>query len=170
MMFGALYIGRFQPFHNGHLKALEWILEREEKIILCIGSSQKSHEPKNPFTVGERAAMIWRVLKSRNLLDRVFISYAPDTEQHTLWVSIVMQHCPPFKKVYSNDPLTVRLFKEQGFEVLPIPLFNREKWEATKIRRLIAEGKVWEYYVPKEVAEFIKENKLDIRIRELFLV
>ncbi|RLF01945.1 MAG: nicotinamide-nucleotide adenylyltransferase, partial [Thermoprotei archaeon] len=57
----GLFVGRFQPFHLGHLKALRWILEREDEVIICIGSAQYSHSLRNPFTVGERVEMIWRV-------------------------------------------------------------------------------------------------------------
>ncbi|MEM3715338.1 MAG: adenylyltransferase/cytidyltransferase family protein, partial [Nitrososphaeria archaeon] len=59
MTVNAVYIGRFQPFHNGHYAALKWILEKEKSpIILCIGSAQYSHTVENPFTAGERIEMI----------------------------------------------------------------------------------------------------------------
>mgnify|MGYP001262099234 CR=1 FL=1 len=46
----ALFIGRFQPFHKGHLSALRWIAAKSSKVIVAIGSAQKSFEPDNPFT------------------------------------------------------------------------------------------------------------------------
>ncbi len=54
----ALFVGRFQPMHIGHLDAIEWILERYRKIIIVIGSSQESRTEENPFTFEERKEII----------------------------------------------------------------------------------------------------------------
>ena len=32
----GLFIGRFQPFHYGHLAALKWILSREDEVIFAL--------------------------------------------------------------------------------------------------------------------------------------
>ena len=165
----AIYIGRFQPFHNGHYAALKWILEKEgPPIALCIGSAQYSHTAENPFTVGERIEMIWNQLYFDNLSNQVILSAVPDSDAHSVWTSLVEHYCPKFKRVYSNDPLTQILFKERGIEVLPIPFFNREFYEATKIRYLIATNEKWEHLVPSKIAEYIKAYRLDERIRVLF--
>ena len=34
----ALYVGRFQPFHNGHLEVVRHILSRADELILVIGA------------------------------------------------------------------------------------------------------------------------------------
>jgi len=167
-MFDAAYIGRFQPFHNGHYRALKWILEREGSVVVCIGSAQHSHKPDNPFTFAERYEMIWLQLRSDGLLDRVAIVGVPDSDMHSTWVSLVLHYCPPFKTAYSNEPLTVRLFKEAGIPVHPIPFFNRDMYEATRIRSLMAMGGEWENLVPPMVAAYIKERGLDLRVRQLF--
>ena len=54
----ALFVGRFQPFHYGHLRALAIILQEVEELIIVVGSAQMSHETDNPFTAGERLEMI----------------------------------------------------------------------------------------------------------------
>ncbi|PCN50075.1 nicotinamide-nucleotide adenylyltransferase [Candidatus Geothermarchaeota archaeon ex4572_27] len=163
----ALYIGRFQPFHLGHLHALRWILERCDEVIIGVGSAQYSHRLDNVFTAGERIEMIRRVLVKEGVLDRCLIVPIPDIGQHSLWVSVVLQYCPRFDVVYTNEPLTRRLFIEAGFKVEEIPRFNRELYDATRIRRLMAEGGDWESYVPSEVAAFIKEIGGVERVRDL---
>lgn len=50
----GLLIGRFQPFHLGHLEAILFGLSKVENLWIGIGSSNKSHEMKNPFTADER--------------------------------------------------------------------------------------------------------------------
>lgn len=169
MVINAIYIGRFQPFHNGHYAALKWILNKEHSpVALCIGSAQYSHTIDNPFTVGERIEMIWNQLYSDNLHTQVIICAVPDSDMHSTWVSLVKHYCPKFKRVYSNDPLTRILLTEHGIETLSIPFFNREIYEATKIRQLIANGENWEHLVPPKIAEYIKVNKLDERIKMIY--
>ena len=56
-MIGFL-IGRFQPFHLGHLEAIKFALSKVEHLHVGIGSSNKSHEKRNPFTADERKKMI----------------------------------------------------------------------------------------------------------------
>ncbi|HIE34115.1 MAG TPA: nicotinamide-nucleotide adenylyltransferase, partial [Candidatus Altiarchaeales archaeon] len=60
----ALIIGRFQPFHFGHLKLIEWAADSVDYIIIGIGSSQESHTWNNPFTAPERRKMIERSLRT----------------------------------------------------------------------------------------------------------
>ncbi|MGF3523208.1 MAG: adenylyltransferase/cytidyltransferase family protein, partial [Candidatus Bathyarchaeia archaeon] len=62
----GLYVGRFQPFHLGHLDAIQKILEEVEEIVIVIGSSQYSHNIHNPFTAGERLVMIRKALEEAN--------------------------------------------------------------------------------------------------------
>ncbi|MBV9668355.1 MAG: adenylyltransferase/cytidyltransferase family protein, partial [Nitrososphaeraceae archaeon] len=54
----GLFVGRFQPFHLGHLATIKFALSHIEELVVVIGSAQKSHEIRNPFTAGERIQMI----------------------------------------------------------------------------------------------------------------
>ncbi|MEM4294555.1 MAG: nicotinamide-nucleotide adenylyltransferase, partial [Candidatus Caldarchaeum sp.] len=118
----GLFIGRFQPFHMGHLKAVDYILEREDECIVGVGSAQYSHTVENPFTAGERIEVIHRSLKSSGVdLARCFIIPIPDIGEHRLWVSRVVSMCPLFQTIYSNNSLVRVLFEEQGFRVEPVP-------------------------------------------------
>lgn len=164
----ALYIGRFQPFHNGHYSALKWILDQFDEVVLAIGSSQYSHTKENPMTVGERIECIWNQLRYDGLLNRVIIVSVPDVGIHKQWVSVVEQHCPSFSVVFSNDPLTRLLFIEEGYNVREIPFFDRDRYEATRIREAIVKGSEWEYLVPPKIAEYVKKKKIDERIRMLY--
>jgi len=54
----AVCIGRFQPFHNGHLAALQEALDTSDQVIVAVGSAFRARTPKNPFTWQERHDMI----------------------------------------------------------------------------------------------------------------
>ena len=59
-----LYIGRFNPFHKGHLEALKYIFSKDsiESLIIAVGSAQESYTLTNPLTGGERIEIIMNVL------------------------------------------------------------------------------------------------------------
>ncbi len=42
----GLLIGRFQPFHLGHLEALQFALSKVDKLWIGLGSSNKSIHTK----------------------------------------------------------------------------------------------------------------------------
>ena len=54
----GLYIGRFQPFHMGHLSIVKRALKECDTLVIAIGSSQENRTKKNPFTFEERKAFI----------------------------------------------------------------------------------------------------------------
>ncbi len=165
----ALYLGRFQPVHNGHLWAVRYALKSCDELVIAVGSAQKSHELHDPFTTGERLQMIRLALKEA-MIDsgKVSIIPIPDTwESHSLWVSRVVSYCGDFDAVFSNQPLVTRLFREAGFKLVNIPLYKRKTLSGTELRRKMLKGDDWEPYVPTSVAKFIREHKLLQRIREL---
>ncbi|MEM4246304.1 MAG: nicotinamide-nucleotide adenylyltransferase [Candidatus Bathyarchaeia archaeon] len=166
----ALFIGRFQPFHNGHLEALKYILERAEEVIVAIGSAQYSHDLENPFTAGERVSMIAAALEEAGIgKGRCHLIPVEDVNVHDVWVSHVRSRVPKFDVVYTNEALTTRLFKEAGVKTEKIPLFNRGAYSATEIRRRILKGLDWKALTPPSVFRMIKEIGGDERIRELSL-
>ncbi len=164
----ALYIGRFQPFHLGHLEAIKYILNSSREIIIVVGSAQESHTLENPFTAGERVYMIRLALNEIGVdPTRYYIIPVVDLDIHGIWVSHVCSYVPKFDVVYSNEPLTRRLFIESGFRVESIPFFKRDLCSATEIRRRMLAGSSWEELLPKSVATYIKEIKGVERLRDL---
>jgi nicotinamide-nucleotide adenylyltransferase len=168
MIYRGLFVGRFQPFHIGHLKAISWILDKVDELIIAIGSAQYSHTLQNPFTAGERLEMIRASLIDEGIdLSRIITVTIPDIHVHSLWVRLVVSLSPRFHVVYSNEPLTRRLFEEEGFNVESIPFFDRETYSATEVRRRILEDSDWRSLVPGAVAKLIDEFKGVERIRNL---
>ncbi|MFA5312994.1 MAG: nicotinamide-nucleotide adenylyltransferase [Methanomassiliicoccales archaeon] len=152
----CLLLGRFQPFHKGHLEVVKEIAKDCDDLIIGIGSAQYSHTLDNPFTAGERHLMISRALREEGL-DSYFLVPIVDINRYAIWVSHVVSMVPPFQRVYTNNPLTRRLFEESGYEVSSSPLFNRELYSGTEIRRRIASGGEWKHLVPDAVASVIEE-------------
>lgn len=162
----CLLIGRFQPFHLGHLEVVRKIAKECDELIIGIGSAQISHTFDNPFTAGERHLMISRALRDEGIRD-FFLVPIVDINQYGVWVSHVRSMVPPFERVYTNNPLTRRLFSEAGYEVSASPMFNRSQYSGTEIRRRMVSGNDWKKFVPNAVAEVIESIDGVKRLRDL---
>jgi len=164
----GLYVGRFQPFHLGHLGTIKDVLKEVDELVIVIGSAQYSHNLKNPFTAGERLVMIKNSLQEAGVdMTRVWIVPVPDVHLHMLWVTAVEGYTPKFNTLYSNEPLTRRLFMEGGYPVKGVRLFERQTYSSTFVREKMLRDENWTTLVPKSVADFI--NKIDgvNRLRDL---
>jgi len=164
--FNSLIIGRFQPFHKGHLEVIKTIARESDYVTIGIGSAQYSHTFENPFTAGERHLMISRALRDEGI-ERYFLVPIVDINRYAVWVAHVVSMVPPFKAVYTNNPLTRRLFQEAGFEVRASPLFNIELYSGTEIRKRMLADQEWRHLVPPAVAKVIDEIKGVERIKDL---
>lgn len=151
----GILIGRFQPFHHGHKQVVEEIVSDVDELILGIGSADASHEPRNPFTAGERIMMIRKTLEP--LDTTTYAVPIEDLERNSVWVSHVQSMSPWFDVAYSNNPLVVRLFDESGVEVRQTKMFDRDNLKGSKIRQAMIDDEHWEQYVPDAVIEVIEE-------------
>jgi len=164
----GLLVGRFQPFHLGHLEAVRYALRRVDYLYIVVGSAQRSHERDNPFTAAERIAMIKSALDGSRMDPSKWMAIPiADADSHSLWVSTVESMVPKFDVVFTNDALTFILFKGEGFEARAVPYLDRSKYSATNVRDRILERKDWESLVPREVAELVRRFGGVERVRAL---
>lgn len=161
----GLYVGRFQPFHNGHKAVIDGLSSTVDELIIGIGSAQMSHDVRHPFTAGERVLMITRALSGIKI--PIYIIPLEDVKRNALWVSHVVSMVPPFDTVYTSNPLVIRLFREAGFSVESPPMFQREKLSGTAVREKMLNGGDWEACVPKEAADVVREIDGIGRIRQV---
>lgn len=162
-----VFIGRFQPFHNGHAAAIDYVLERSDAVVVVVGSAQKNHELDNPFTAGERVEMIMHYLNWRKPDKPVYPIPLDDIINHNLWICHLRSYLPRFDEVYSNNALVHMLASEAGIKVIPVPLVEREELMATRIRERILKGERWDHLVPKPVYDFIIKINGEERIRAI---
>ena len=161
----AFYIGRFQPYHNGHHAVLSAIAKTADEIVIGIGSAQLSHELQNPFTAGERVLMLTRSLAGLGV--PFYVIPIEDIRRNAIWAAHVMSMTPPFQVVHSANQLVVRLFAEAGIPTHTDAMHERDRHSGTEIRRRMLEGEPWEPLVPPEVASVISEIDGVGRIRQI---
>ena len=164
----GLLVGRFQPFHLGHLAAVKYALARVDYLYVVVGSAQRSHERDNPFTAAERITMIKSALDGNEVDPAKWMAIPiADADSHSLWVSTVESMVPKFDVVFTNDALTYLLFNEEGAEVKAVPYHERQKYSATNVRARILERKDWASLVPSQVAAWVREFGGVERVRAL---
>jgi bifunctional NMN adenylyltransferase/nudix hydrolase len=83
----TIFIGRFQPFHSGHLKVVQEGLKQAEKLIVLIGSAWQPRNTRNPWSHQEREDML-----------RACLTEADNARLH----------CLPLMDVPYNDELWMR--------------------------------------------------------------
>jgi len=167
-MIRGLFLGKFQPFHIGHLEVAKIILQDVDEIVLAIGSAQFSYTPENPFTAGERIEIARRSLLDGGVdLRRCLIVPVPDVGTHSIWVSYVKTFCPKFDVVYSNNNLVRTLFMDAGYQVNPSPLFNRELYSSAEIRRRMRAKMDWRSLVSESAAVYLGEIDAESRLSEI---
>ena len=175
-MVRALFLGRFQPFHNGHYEIIHQFMEEMtdvEHLIIAVGSAKKSYTLGNPFTAGERIEMIWISLKEE-WRKKCFIIPIDDVNRYGIWVSHVEELVPEFDTVIGNNPVNAKLFGDKGYNILHIDPIYRNMFKGTYIRGMMADG-VWDglprrdEYVPKAVEEYLNEIDGVQRIRDLVI-
>ena len=155
----ALFVGRFQPFHVGHLKVIKWILKEYDKVFIAIGSSQESNTSKNPFTLEERKKMIDNSLKSEGVKKKKYEIFGiPDVYDDNIWVESILKKIK-FDVVFTVNSWTKRSFKAFNIPVKEHPMFD--DISASKIRKIIENNEDWEKLVPKEVQKIIKKRFKD---------
>jgi len=162
----ALFIGRFQPFHNGHLNVLKYLSNKFDKIIIGIGSSQYFNTTENPFTADERKLMIDRTMKKAGI-NNYKIVLIPDLHNPPKWVEHVLSIYSDFDIVISNNAFTKQLFSDKGFIVKKTPFFNKNKFSGKVIRKKIKNNESWKDLVPKSVYKIIQEINGEKRIKNV---
>jgi len=162
----GLLIGRFQPFHLGHLDAVLFGLSRTDNLFIGIGSSNKSNERRNPFSAEERTEMIISSIES-SMIDRLKIFDIPDVDNHEKWTFEIDQIVPKYDVVFSNDEFTKTLFEKRNIDVIPVVLKDREKFSGTNIRELIADNKNWQDLVPHGTRKVLDKINAIERLKNL---
>ena len=162
----GLLIGRFQPFHLGHLDAVLFGLSRAENLFICIGSSNKSNEKKNPFSAEERREMIISSIEP-SMADRLKIFDVPDVGDHEKWTFEIDKIVPNYGIIFSNDEFTKTLFEKREMNVVPVVLKDREKFSGTNVRELIAGDKNWQDLVPEGTRNVLDRINAKERLKNL---
>jgi nicotinamide-nucleotide adenylyltransferase len=153
----GLMLGRFQPFHNGHLHLSRQILQECSELIIVIGSAQFNYIYKDPFTAGERVLMIHAALIESGIdVAKCHIIPVVNDENNARWFGHLKSMVPRFDILYSGNEFVSSLVSEHV--KIKRPLFvKKDEYNGTNIRQKMATLQNWKELVPNSVSEIIEE-------------
>ncbi|KZX76137.1 ADP-ribose pyrophosphatase [Oleiphilus sp. HI0009] len=169
-----VFIGRFQPFHNGHLQVVREGLEKARQLIILAGSAHQPRSTRNPWTIAEREAMI-RGSVSQEESDRMHVAPLMDivyndeswvrNVQATVNGYVTAHHGVPHKQPkvgligHSKDQSSyyLNLFPQWG----AVEVENYQGISATPVRELVfgskdSQGNL-KQFLPVNVQEELKK-------------
>ena len=150
----ALVIGRYQPFHKGHLHVVAEVAEEADELLIGVAAAADSWTPKNPFTSGERNQMITLALEEAGLGPFIIVDL-PDIHNPPVWARYVMALTPDFDLVMAHNPETLELFEREGIATRKATPYRMEEVSATYKHGVLT------VTVPK--AEPSQAKKIEIR-------
>jgi len=161
-------MGRFQPFHLGHLELAKQILSECDEVVITITSSQFNYLEKDPFTAGERVEMIHNSLNDDGVdMSKCFIVAIENQFNVATWGSYLKAALPHFDKVYSGNDYVQMLLADSGIDVVSPKFLDRKQYNATRIRQMIIKDENWQTCVPKAVAELISKINGQNRLKTI---
>ena len=159
----GMYLGRFQPFHNGHKFIVDKMLEECEEVVIVVGSADKMGTMKNPFPAWERMNMIAMVYRNKP----VHIVALPDRntiKNDNLWGKYVIEFLDSMNLrpdvIYEGKEIE----RNTWFEDYNIPVISISRLNipisATLIRAAIVEKNNMFIYknCPEEVYVYITNS------------
>ncbi len=176
-----MILGRFQVFHKGHLRYLLKARGECDHIIIGITNPDPMNTRKtesalhrdknwaNPLTYYERLKMIQGVCDEVNITKEKYdiIPLPLDNPENIKYYipkdSVIMV------TIHDDWSLEKKLrLEKQGYEVKVLfDEYNLKKLSSTEIRECIANNKEYFEYVPISVYNYLRDNLLDVKIREI---
>lgn len=158
------FVGRFQPFHKGHMKAVEE-LRNEHEVILVLGiTGERSRE--NPLNFEERKEII------RSCLPDIDIVGLEDTENDEDWTQEMISKTEIEAVATRNEDTAEVIGEFSDLEVIRHSNHRESVYSGTEVRRRIRSGEEWRYLVPEcakeviaDVLEQIKGSGIDYEFK-----
>lgn len=168
----SLFIGRFQPFHLGHLDAVRQILSQSSQVIIAVGSAEANFRPVNPLTAGERVEMIETALKEAKIpAEKYLIIPIANINNYALWPAYVDLFVPPYERMYTRSDTVECLYQNYNLKLKKpyqiVKLRQKRAICSTDIRNAMLKNKKWEHMVPKSTVKLLKNWKIQNRLKTI---
>jgi nicotinamide-nucleotide adenylyltransferase len=135
----AVFLGRFQPFHIGHMNIVEKIFSQDfDKLLLVIGSAEKSGTDENPWNLQEREEII-RASIPLELQERIDIIWLADVPDDDEWCENLKVLLPSEITLFTGNEWVRDICQRHGITTDWIDSYDIDI-SGTKIRDMIQKG------------------------------
>ena len=149
----AVFVGRFQPLHNGHLDALEYIEEEYDDIVFVIGSAQESGTKDNPWSADERKKILNEIFPDIPLY---FLEDVPGDDKE--WLENLNTLVGKYDALFSGNDWVLDVCRMYQVPCKKVK-FNLDI-TGTAIREKLRAGLSVAEFVPPQVNEWIKKHPI----------
>ena len=169
--------GRFQIFHNDHLKYVLAAKKRCKHLMIGITSADPSVSPAektdknrnkrsaNPCTYYERMIIIEKALHDLGWTNEEFHIIPFPIGKPMLLKYYLPQDAVCFFTIYDEWGMEkLERLRNEGYGIEVLWKKNKKSLSSTYIRSLMAEGHDWKSFVPKATYQYITEHHIDERI------
>jgi bifunctional NMN adenylyltransferase/nudix hydrolase len=163
-----VFIGRFQPFHEGHKTVVDKALSLANTVLILVGTNSEGRTLRNPWTFQERLRMIRSVYPDEKTL---LIGSATDQPTDEAWVEHVnasIAHIAEVKGAKSvgligcnKDHTSYYLEMFPGLKSEAVHFVS--PLNATDIREMLWEKRVMQHEI---IGSVLNKNVADIVFRD----
>ncbi|PJA46976.1 hypothetical protein CO172_03415 [Candidatus Uhrbacteria bacterium CG_4_9_14_3_um_filter_36_7] len=153
----CLFIGRFQPFHKGHLMVLKGMVKVCGRVVIGIENPNAPFSFENPFSFEERKEMIQRSLQDEDLIPKFNIDLIaiPDHALDKTWADQCLQTVQDVDTIWTGNEDVKKCFEDKNVKIQMIK--EVPGISSTIIREAIKNSEDWKKKVPDAVVQVIVE-------------
>lgn len=167
------FLGRFQPWHNGHQQILDCALSRASHVLILCGSSNVAPNTRNPWSFIQRSNLIQQCIARKDLKRIVILPVNDMLYNDKKWCGHISQKIQDAKKMlnlpdkyptnwigYYKDSSCYYLDILTGSRYIDVPYF--ENINACDLRLALQNGNLAavEHKVPAKVYSWLKKQVL----------
>lgn len=135
----AVFLWRFQPFHIGHMSIVEKIFSQDfERLLLIIGSADKSATDENPWTLQERETII-RASIPLELQEKMDILWLSDVPDDDVWCEHLKTLLPWDITLFTGNEWVRDICERHGIQTDWISSYDIDI-SGTRIREMLKRG------------------------------
>lgn len=75
----SLFIGRYQPLHQGHIKLIRTVLDEGKKV--CVAIKATAIDENNPYSYADRFEMFYKEFSHEIKTKKIEIIHLPDVSE-----------------------------------------------------------------------------------------
>ncbi|MBI4173616.1 MAG: adenylyltransferase/cytidyltransferase family protein [Candidatus Aenigmarchaeota archaeon] len=151
----ALFAGRFQPLHNGHVHAIRQLLRQYDFVAIAICSPGRPDQA-NPFPFSARKRMLEATLRAYR--GRFKVVSQRDMHDDQAWAQSIAGKAK-FDVAVSGNPWVRNCFAAIGKRAVALHFLQPARYSGTRIRQLMQAGKRWQQLVPSATVTVLEGRR-----------
>lgn len=165
----CVFIGRFQPFHNGHYELLKEALNKADTVLIVLGSHKKAPDIDNPFSTAQREELIRAALTSEEERRVKFLYVRDSWYVNNRWLTDVQQQVFEATEGCADDKICIvgaenyfpqwRFFFQKNIEHMPHATYIRELYytqDSSNVAHYLTQNDAFKNHVHSNVAAYLE--------------